>query len=297
MWETWVQPFSWEGRSPRGGHGNPFQCSCLENSHGQRNLVGYSPWDCKESDMTEQLSTAQHIYIYHYIYYIICMIYMIYYDIYYIICIIYYDIYHIYDISYYISFYIYIKWNAITGLQDIYAHFKWNLKQFSKCLYQFTLSPAVYESSSYSTSSPILGIVWLLIFVHFVGCVMVSYYDLNLYFSDNNVEQTIEYLFKSFAHFSIRSLIFCSLILRSLYTLRIWYFVQICIMISISYSLSFHFCNSILNIVLIFLTATLYSFNLEKDSNFKCHDNIEFSKKVFGFLHKIIQENPSKLFG
>ena len=24
-------------------------------SHGQRSLVGYSPWDCKESDMTEQL--------------------------------------------------------------------------------------------------------------------------------------------------------------------------------------------------------------------------------------------------
>ena len=26
-------------------------------SHGQRSLVGYSPWDCKESDMTEQLTT------------------------------------------------------------------------------------------------------------------------------------------------------------------------------------------------------------------------------------------------
>ena len=24
---------------------------------GQRNLAGYSPWGCKESDMTEQLST------------------------------------------------------------------------------------------------------------------------------------------------------------------------------------------------------------------------------------------------
>ena len=24
-------------------------------SHGQRSLVGYSPWDCKESDTTEQL--------------------------------------------------------------------------------------------------------------------------------------------------------------------------------------------------------------------------------------------------
>ena len=27
-----------------------------EKSHGQRSLVGYSPWSCKESDMTEQLS-------------------------------------------------------------------------------------------------------------------------------------------------------------------------------------------------------------------------------------------------
>ena len=29
----------------------------LENPHGQRNLAGYSPWGCKESDMTEWLST------------------------------------------------------------------------------------------------------------------------------------------------------------------------------------------------------------------------------------------------
>ena len=42
-----------------GGHGNPLQYSCLENPHGQRSLVGYSPWGRKESDMTEQLSTAQ----------------------------------------------------------------------------------------------------------------------------------------------------------------------------------------------------------------------------------------------
>ena len=42
------------GRSPGGGHGNPFQDSCLENqSHAQRSLVGYSPWSCKESDTTE----------------------------------------------------------------------------------------------------------------------------------------------------------------------------------------------------------------------------------------------------
>ena len=45
------------GRSPGGGHGNLLQYSCLENSHGQRNLAGYSPWGCKESDTTEQVST------------------------------------------------------------------------------------------------------------------------------------------------------------------------------------------------------------------------------------------------
>ena len=48
------------GRYPRGGHGNLLQYSCLENPHGQRSLVGSSPWGRKESDMTERLSTAQH---------------------------------------------------------------------------------------------------------------------------------------------------------------------------------------------------------------------------------------------
>ena len=33
---------------------------CLENSHGQGMLVGYSPWGCKELNMTEQLSMARH---------------------------------------------------------------------------------------------------------------------------------------------------------------------------------------------------------------------------------------------
>ena len=47
------------GRSPGGGHGNRHQYSCLENPHGQRSLVGYHPWGCKELDMTERLSTAQ----------------------------------------------------------------------------------------------------------------------------------------------------------------------------------------------------------------------------------------------
>ena len=83
------------GRSPGGGHGNPLQyywaslvaqmvknlstvqetwvrsllqedlpkegrAFLLGESPGQRSLVGYSPWGHEESDMTEQLSTAQH---------------------------------------------------------------------------------------------------------------------------------------------------------------------------------------------------------------------------------------------
>ena len=43
------------GRSPGGGHGNPFQYSCLENpmvrgvwwAIVQRSLVGYPPWGHK----------------------------------------------------------------------------------------------------------------------------------------------------------------------------------------------------------------------------------------------------------
>ena len=46
------------GRSPGGEHDNSLQYSCLENPHGQRSLAGNSPWGQKESDMTEQLSTA-----------------------------------------------------------------------------------------------------------------------------------------------------------------------------------------------------------------------------------------------
>ena len=49
------------------GHENPWkrafkplQYYCLENPHGQRSLAGYSPWDHKESETTERLST-QHL--------------------------------------------------------------------------------------------------------------------------------------------------------------------------------------------------------------------------------------------
>ena len=37
------------------GDGTPLQYSCLEKSHGQRSLVGCSPWGRKELDATERL--------------------------------------------------------------------------------------------------------------------------------------------------------------------------------------------------------------------------------------------------
>ena len=46
------------GRSPGGGHGNPFQYSCLENPMDKRSLSGYSPWGQKESDTTEATKHA-----------------------------------------------------------------------------------------------------------------------------------------------------------------------------------------------------------------------------------------------
>ena len=52
------------GRSPGGGHGNSLQDSCLENPQGQRSLAGCSPWDCKESDVTERLSMHMNTEVY-----------------------------------------------------------------------------------------------------------------------------------------------------------------------------------------------------------------------------------------
>ena len=45
-------------RSPLGGHGDPLQYSCLENSSPQRSLVGYSPLGHKQSDTSEAAEHA-----------------------------------------------------------------------------------------------------------------------------------------------------------------------------------------------------------------------------------------------
>ena len=47
------------GRCPGEGNGNPLQYSCLGESHGQRSLAGYRPWDLKKLDMTEHCTPPQ----------------------------------------------------------------------------------------------------------------------------------------------------------------------------------------------------------------------------------------------
>ena len=44
------------GRSPCRRQWQPTPVFLAGKSHGERSLVGYSPWDCKESDMTAWLS-------------------------------------------------------------------------------------------------------------------------------------------------------------------------------------------------------------------------------------------------
>ena len=47
------------GRFP--GEGNGYD-SLPGEFHGQRNLASYSPWGCKQSDMTEQLTHSSHLF-------------------------------------------------------------------------------------------------------------------------------------------------------------------------------------------------------------------------------------------
>ena len=46
------------GHSPGEENGNPIPVFLPGKSHGQRSLVGYSPWGHEESDMTEQLTLS-----------------------------------------------------------------------------------------------------------------------------------------------------------------------------------------------------------------------------------------------
>ena len=54
MKETWVRSLGWE--APRRRKWQPTPVFLPGEFYGQRSLAGYSPWGCKESDMTERLS-------------------------------------------------------------------------------------------------------------------------------------------------------------------------------------------------------------------------------------------------
>ena len=57
MQETWVQSLGQED-PPEEVTATHSSILAWRIPHGQRSLVGYSPWDRKESDMTERLSTG-----------------------------------------------------------------------------------------------------------------------------------------------------------------------------------------------------------------------------------------------
>ena len=46
------------GRSPGEGNGNPLHYFSPGKYYGRRNLTGYSPWGCKESDTTQRLNNC-----------------------------------------------------------------------------------------------------------------------------------------------------------------------------------------------------------------------------------------------
>ena len=52
-----VQSLAWAGRSPGAGSGN-HSSTLAGKFHGQRSLVGNSPWGHKERGMTERLSAV-----------------------------------------------------------------------------------------------------------------------------------------------------------------------------------------------------------------------------------------------
>ena len=54
MQETWVQSLGWEDPLEK----EPPKVFLPGESHGQRSLVGYSPWGCIELDTTERLSSS-----------------------------------------------------------------------------------------------------------------------------------------------------------------------------------------------------------------------------------------------
>ena len=58
IWETWVWSLGWE--DPWRRKWQPTPGFLPGESNGQRSLVGYGPWGCKESDTTERLHSHFH---------------------------------------------------------------------------------------------------------------------------------------------------------------------------------------------------------------------------------------------
>ena len=56
MTETQVRSLSWKDPLEKGVTTTPVFLP--GESHGQRSLMGYNPWGCKESDMTERLTLS-----------------------------------------------------------------------------------------------------------------------------------------------------------------------------------------------------------------------------------------------
>ena len=56
MQETQVQSLGQEDPLEKGLAAHSSGILLPGEPHGQRSLMGYSPWDCKELDMTEQLT-------------------------------------------------------------------------------------------------------------------------------------------------------------------------------------------------------------------------------------------------
>ena len=61
--EPWVLSLAWEDLLEE-GMATHSSILAWRMPHGQRSLVGYSPWGRKELDITEQLSTTQHMLYY-----------------------------------------------------------------------------------------------------------------------------------------------------------------------------------------------------------------------------------------
>ena len=53
----------WVGKIPRRRAQQPTPVFLLGESHGQRSLLGYSPWSFRESDTTEVTACRQHVFI------------------------------------------------------------------------------------------------------------------------------------------------------------------------------------------------------------------------------------------